>query len=333
MARTIRRRNHRGSSSPRDPPEGPERDTESQDPQEPPPTKLPYGTKLKIVSFNAQGLKDPVKRITLARDLEEAQADIAFLQETHVSESEQQQNSGYTWFFSSEITYATKAEAEVERAKPKPKARRKAKAKAEAAPQEGEQPPAHGIPAQGNEDRRRQILQNAREHAGVAVVIKNKLVKYVANILPISSRNIMLELEVQGVNIIILGTHAPQAGQTTAQKHKHYQQIHDIISKTPHQPTYCVGDFNVRLGRARAGETNTVGPYSWVPENPESAEDEAGQQHGEGVEENREFFLKLCAENDLLPINTWRCKCPEKHPPTKDQAAPGPLPSHPTRRN
>ena len=140
MARSIRRRNHRGSSSPRVPPEGPARDTEHKDPQEPPPPKLPYGTKLNIVSFNAQGLKDPVKLITLTRDLEEAQADIAFLQETHVSETEQRQSSGYTWFFSSEISPEAKTEAEAERNKPKANAKRKARAKPDAAPNGEAQP-------------------------------------------------------------------------------------------------------------------------------------------------------------------------------------------------
>ena len=71
-----------------------------------------------------------------------------------------------------------------------------------------------------------------REYAGVAIVIRNDLGKYVEDVIPHSPR--IAEIRLKGVAPISITTvYAPQSGRTVEEKEAFYKELREIIKQVP----------------------------------------------------------------------------------------------------
>ena len=130
--------------------------------------------------------------------------------------------------------------------------------------------------------------QHIKEYvAGVAIVMKNDMVKHLIDIEPVSDRTMWAKWN-GTKQMTTVNTHIPQAMRSKVEKDKVYSEVNNIIRRNKHQgPVVIAGDFNARVQKAtNAEERRRIG--KWIFE-PESA-----NTHGrtEGVLENRVFFWK-----------------------------------------
>ena len=86
------------------------------------------------------------------------------------------------------------------------------------------------------------------EQGGVGVMIKSSLMPSVLSVDQHGSRILSIRLKTQPPCKIIIA-YMPQAtGYSWEQKSYHYDQLNDILDKTPKkEPVYIMGDFNTRL--------------------------------------------------------------------------------------
>jgi hypothetical protein len=261
------------------------------------PRDLDYAREIVAAHFNCQGLVDALKKDTVEADLVRNNIDVAFLLETHINVSTRWDTASVAWFCSSDITYDQRERSEKERAKhisarDKRAAVGKAKAKAKVQPAAG----LAAIPADPGQPR---DDRQDREFAGVAVVYKKSFEPHVEDVILHGSRIIEIRIRTKPLVSRIIGAYAPTANHSRADKRMFYERLSLVVEAgAPHLPTYVVGDFNCRLGKARIEDSDVVGPFSWCP--PE------GYDNSEEVEESREEFIRFCLEHDFRPENTWR---------------------------
>ena len=100
--------------------------------------------------------------------------------------------------------------------------------------------------------------------AGVAIVINNKLLKYLKDIITISDRMMILTLKATcEINIICL--YIPQAMRPTEEKERVYKELHKNTNKYKNRgPLYVIGDWNAKIRRAQnKAERKHIGKWTF----------------------------------------------------------------------
>lgn len=120
---------------------------------------------------------------------------------------------------------------------------------------------------------------------GVAILVSQRLVKYVANFVPISECCMLLHLKGHSKNINLIQIYAP-----TLDKRK--KRSKNFTNRKPNKRAngqdinIVMGDLNVKIGRGQVDKI--VGPHS------------LGQRNKRG-----DRSLQFCQEKELIIMNTW----------------------------
>ena len=149
--------------------------------------------------------------------------------------------------------------------------------------------------------------QGEREFAGMAVIIRNHMSKFVTDIIPHSSR--IVEIKLAGTSpISILAVYAPQSGRPQEEKSNFYELLHKLIQGiNKGGPWLVMGDWNAKIQEAdNEEEEKWIGPYTF------GKGEETTWEQSEEVENNREHLLELCRKFELLLCNTLFHKHPSK---------------------
>ena len=136
-------------------------------------------------------------------------------------------------------------------------------------------------------------------------LIKNKFINKYGNkgkfeIKAIDNRNMCIHLGLnKQLDLVIFNTHSHRAGiKTTGTKQIHYDNIQKYINDHGKQHMYIItGDFNARI-IDNIGYEDIVGQHIYKQGLNDHMELEPNQF------ENRNIFLELCLENDLIVKNT-----------------------------
>ncbi|XP_039276069.1 craniofacial development protein 2-like [Nilaparvata lugens] len=128
---------------------------------------------------------------------------------------------------------------------------------------------------------------NGRHELGVGFIMIKEVAKCVNNVVPVSSRVILVQLKAKPVNINIIQVYAPTTDGTDEEVKEFYNSINQIIEKLKrHDLTIVLGNFNAKLGEGRTW--SSVGPF------------------GLGNRNTRGDELENFAEsNQLVVMNTW----------------------------
>ncbi|XP_039291111.1 craniofacial development protein 2-like [Nilaparvata lugens] len=128
---------------------------------------------------------------------------------------------------------------------------------------------------------------NDKHELRVCFIMTKGVAKCVDNVIPVSSRLILVQLKAKPVNINIIQVYAPTTDGTDEEVEEFYNSINEIMRKLKKQDlTIVIGDFNAKLGSGRT--SSSVGPF------------------GLGNRNARGDSLETFAEsNQLVVMNTW----------------------------
>ena len=100
-------------------------------------------------------------------------------------------------------------------------------------------------------------------NAGVALVLRNSLARFLLDAVPINTR--MLRVRLHGTpNITLFVAYAPTAPSETATKTLFYKTLTKEIRKPPKKEfSFLLGDFNARVQRPFDDAEYCIGPYTF----------------------------------------------------------------------
>ena len=120
-----------------------------------------------------------------------------------------------------------------------------------------------------------------RAKAGISLLIRKRLTRYIKDWDPISERIIKAELNLKGYEVVLIGIYAPTNDEPTAQKDEFWEKIAHVLDNISNRKEIILlGDFNGHVG----SKTNNdiVGPYG-----------------GTSTNDNGERLIGLCHEYTL----------------------------------
>ena len=209
------------------------------------------------------------------------QLDILALQETRVNTFSTEEHDGYTFYFSTSVTYEQKVEAEKVRQQQK----------------QQEQPTLSEI----------ELYNLDAEKHGVGIAYSSKLRPYKTNVQQINGRLLLATFNTAHVKTNIVVAYAPHAGRSLAEKGTFYRDLQQVLDSLPKYETNIIlGDFNVRLMERLNHEQNIMGEH--VCRTIDDYIENLNQQQ----QDNRQRFIDLCQQHDLLVANTLFEKEPAK---------------------
>ncbi|XP_039291048.1 craniofacial development protein 2-like [Nilaparvata lugens] len=104
---------------------------------------------------------------------------------------------------------------------------------------------------------------DGRHELGVGFIMTKEVAKCVDNVVPVSSRVILVQLKAKPVNINIIQVYAPTTDGTDEEVKEFSNSINQIIEKLKrHDLTIVMGDFNAKLGEGRT--SSLWGLLDWV---------------------------------------------------------------------
>ena len=143
-------------------------------------------------------------------------------------------------------------------------------------------------------------------HEGTAFVIKNELLKYVHDAVPINER-VQTIIFKGAIPISIITAYAPTAAATDQLKEHFYNKLTQATKKSKSKGFVMVlGDFNARVQTKLSEYETMVGPYTFDKNNTRIE-----QQH-HSVIDNQENLLAYAANTEQRLMNTFFYKQEEK---------------------
>ena len=152
------------------------------------------------------------------------------------------------------------------------------------------------------------------EKHGVAVMIRNQLLRAMKDIKPKGGR--LIELNLNGVvPLQILVAHAPTAVDDDIEKDRFYEAIQETVTSTGFTDSIILGDMNAKMYARREGEEKVMG--QWMLGNTAQLWAQSPQ-----TRDNRLRLVGFCEANNLLVKNISfqkedREKCTFREPETK----------------
>ena len=253
---------------------------------------IPRQTKLNIATYNITNMNEITKRQQLAAWLNRFKIDIMMVQETKRNTSDVENGetwNGYTAFYSTSIDPKTKATEDKKR---DAKLGNKLKGKGKGKGAQQDYTPHWAAPDY--------------EHARVAIIIKNKWVKHLKKVPAINGRLMYVTLNTKGGDLTFISAYSPTAVSDMEKKDEFYENITLAINEIT-GPLYIGGDMNARIWNRRVEDETHIGEYF--------IERDAGyvaNHMNEKSKESRGLFINAMKTHDLIPVNTWLQKPPEK---------------------
>ena len=127
-----------------------------------------------------------------------------------------------------------------------------------------------------------------RAERGVAILMKNEIVKSVLSVQCCSDRLMFVKLSAEPVDILIVQVYMPTSASSDEEVERMYDAIEDIIQEHGKGKIHTVimGDWNSVVGNGKVGKI--VGPYG------------LGNQNDRG-----KMLIEFCQRNKLVVTNTW----------------------------
>ena len=127
-----------------------------------------------------------------------------------------------------------------------------------------------------------------RAERGVAILMKNEIVKSVMSVQCCSDRLMFVKLSAEPVDILIVQVYMPTSASSDEEVERMYDAIEDIIQEHGKGKIHTVimGDWNSVVGNGKVGKI--VGPYG------------LGNQNDRG-----KMLIEFCQRNKLVVTNTW----------------------------
>lgn len=122
------------------------------------------------------------------------------------------------------------------------------------------------------------VDKSCRAKAGVALLIRKKLVRHIESWEAINERIMTLRLRVRGHKVVIVGVYAPNDDANVGVKETFYETLTSVIEGIPQDcEVVLAGDFNGRVGKDQNSEI--VGPHGEdiINDNGERLRDLVGQ--------------------------------------------------------
>ena len=206
--------------------------------------------------------------------MKQNELDILALQETRVNSDSMEEHEGHSFYFSTSITYETKAEADSTR------------------------------------ETQRNLLTKTlseielynldAEKQGVALVYGPKLKQCKHNIQQINGRLMVATFNTAPLRTNFVVAYAPHAGRAVGAKDTFYNELFEVMGGLPkHEINIILGDFNTRLLERLPHECDTIGQHLFRDDNY-GLETLSEQQI-----DNRTRFISFCQEHSLVVSNTW----------------------------
>ena len=153
-----------------------------------------------------------------------------------------------------------------------------------------------------------------KEHtAGVGMVISNKFMQYIEDIVPINDR--LMYFTIRGIiECNIICTYMPPAERQNLperlieDKEKTYEEIQKVIDKKKNKgPMYICGDWNARLIFPTSTEEEEI-----IGKHTMHEDSSVMNAFTAGMHDNRERIIELAKTYNLIAMNTRFRKRPEK---------------------
>ena len=127
-----------------------------------------------------------------------------------------------------------------------------------------------------------------RAERGVAILMKNEIVKSVLSVQCCSDRLMFVKLSAEPVDILIVQVYMPTSASSDEEVERMYDAIEDIIQEHGKGKIHTVimGDWNSVVGNGKVGKI--VGPYG------------LGNQNDRG-----KMLIEFCQRNKFVVTNTW----------------------------
>ena len=133
---------------------------------------------------------------------------------------------------------------------------------------------------------------------GVAFVIRNELINYIQDIIPINEKLMVIKLK-GTMPITIIVCYAPTANTETNEKDKFYKTLQNEMRKAKNRGfVTCIGDFNARIQAKLNIEETSLGPHIFDPT--------LNRLETQSIEilENRSNMIGFAERENAVIINT-----------------------------
>lgn len=247
--------------------------------------KITRNSNLKIGTYNIRNINEIGKRQELTKWAKDNNMDIILLQETKRNTSDLE-NGGIWEEYT--IFYSTSVDPKVREKEEKSRELRKGTGK--------------GWGKTKKEKRNTHFNAPDYEHAGVAIMIRTRLLKYTKIVQPISGRLMYLILKAEGGNLAIINAYAPTAMAPTEKKDMFYENLNRAINESG-QIRIIGGDFNARIYNLNEEEKEYIGNNVIY-----RAEGYVQNCMTKESKENRDKFLNTLKTHNLAAANTLQEK-------------------------
>ena len=145
--------------------------------------------------------------------------------------------------------------------------------------------------------RKKELINQAREHGGVAIMIHKNLWKHIEKIETVGSRLLRCRMKFRK-KLDIIVAYGQQANKSLQEKQQFYNDLQKMIEDTPPRHMLLVaGDFNAKMHKATNGTEEVIGKFPLYDE-------ENFQKMAEETKTNRRliFLPNQQPENGKHPI-------------------------------
>ena len=142
--------------------------------------------------------------------------------------------------------------------------------------------------------------------AGVAIIVKNKLINYMEDIQPINERLMTITLNL-AIPVTVIAVYAHTAMEDYEIKKKLYDEIKAEFTKHKSKHiTHIVGDFNARIQTKLSEEETCIGQHTFNKHNITI------ETQGDKIDESRNLLIDLCQSTQSTLMNTQFQKTDDK---------------------
>jgi len=133
------------------------------------------------------------------------------------------------------------------------------------------------------------VPKSCRAKRGVAILVHNRLVKYIKSWQEVDEQILTLEISKNGHNIVVIGVYAPSEDSSIETKEKFYEKLLKETENINASKEICIlGDLNARVGKK---DNNAV----------------IGQYGESVVNDNGTRLIDLCESMSLKVMNGFYC--------------------------
>ncbi|CAE7830803.1 rnhA [Symbiodinium sp. CCMP2592] len=153
-------------------------------------------------------------------------------------------------------------------------------------------------------------------YAGVTTIIAPHIRPYIHDVVQHSPRLNQITIACREGKTHVIGAYAPHNKMDTTLKHTFWDALEDIFSATPlPEPTFIIGDMNVRLQGRSSQETQELGPHVYGK----------GRQFAQRKpEDNRTLYMNMLTGHSAVDVMTFKTPNLKHHITYRDKSPPPP---------